>query len=117
MDHAELIGALGARLGSESAAEAALSSFADVTMTEVAAGGRVALAGFGVFDAVGRDGRAQPRFRPGSAFRAVVANPRLLPKQGAEDRPAPRGSGRAKTGGRVGTLAPGGDDVLPLQFR
>lgn len=94
MDHDELLDALEERLGSRESAVAGLNGFVDVIMQEVAAGGRVALAGFGVFDTTGTPGalgqaRLQPRFRPGMGFRHVVNEPELL-----SARPARRSEGK-----------------------
>ena len=82
MEQAEIINELARRLGSPHAAVAALDAFADVITQEVASGGRVALTGFGVFDSIGggTDAGPVPRFRPGTAFRDVVADPTALPQ-------------------------------------
>lgn len=76
MEEPSFIEALTERLGSRETAEAASRAFVEVVVEEVGRGGRVALTGFGVFDA-GPDRRSglhasQLRFRAGSAFRAMV---------------------------------------------
>lgn len=96
MNKAELITALEPKLGSKKAASDALEHVLDVVIREVAKGGKVSITGFGTFQKVAREARTGrnprtgaavkikkttvPRFRPGTAFKAVVADPRKLPK-------------------------------------
>src|SRR5690606_18335325 len=76
----------------------AVESVVDAVLRQVAAGGSVAITGFGTFEPVDRAPRTGrnphtgdpvpipaarvPRFRPGSYFRAVVAEPSELPAEG-----------------------------------
>lgn len=117
MEQAELIDELARRLGGRQAAVAALDAFADAITQEVASGGRVALTGFGVFDAIGGGTAAGPvpRFRPGLAFRDLVADPTALPQPDPFAAPEV-----AAPAARVGVTAGRGErrassDVLPRQ--
>lgn len=108
MDHDELLDALEERLGSRESAAAGLNGFVDAVMREVAAGGRVALAGFGVFDTTGTPGaagraRLQPRFRPGVGFRQVVNHPELLGALTLQ-QPELKGSGAGERAERPGPV-------------
>jgi nucleoid DNA-binding protein len=94
LNRRQLIEELGLRLGGVEEAEAALSAIVDIVVDQVAAGGKVAVAGFGTFEpatrssrvgrnprtgALARVSRARvPRFRAEGRFRNVVADPRLL---------------------------------------
>jgi hypothetical protein len=70
LEHAELVAELERRLGSRQMAVAALDAFVAVVSEEVAAGGKVALTGFGVFEATpDRVGGPVPRFRGRSRTR------------------------------------------------
>jgi DNA-binding protein HU-beta len=130
----DLIDALAPRLGGRAAAALAVESFVDVVLRQVAAGGSVGVTGFGTFEPVERAPRTgrnphtgqavpipatrTPRFRPGTYFRSVVADPAELPAAGlagarvgsAEE--APRGGSHA---GRheVGRAGPEGSSTSP----
>ncbi|WP_151525124.1 HU family DNA-binding protein [Serinicoccus kebangsaanensis] len=98
MNKTDLIEALAPRVGGRAAAGAAVEALVDVVLREVAAGGSVGISGFGTFERVDRaprtgrnprtgeavpiDGTSTPRFRPGSYFKDVVADPTTLPSQG-----------------------------------
>lgn len=98
MNKAELIANLEGRLGSKKAANDALEAVFDVIIREVAKGNKVGITGFGTFEKVSRAARtgrnprtgqsvrikktAVPKFKPGTAFKTVVADPRSLPKTG-----------------------------------
>ncbi|MFC6707770.1 HU family DNA-binding protein [Flexivirga alba] len=113
MNKAELIQSLETRLGSKKAASDALEAVVDSIIREVAKGNKVGITGFGTFEKISRAARtgrnprtgttvrikktAVPKFKPGTAFKAVVANPRSLPKSG-------NAGGRASTG--VAAAAP-----------
>ena len=90
MNRAELIDAIRDRLGaSKSDAETAVDAVLDTIQRAVAAGERVAITGFGVFEKVERAARtgrnprtgatvkvkatAVPKFRPGTQFKGVVS--------------------------------------------
>ncbi len=95
MNKADLVDALEERLGGKKAAGDALEVILDVIIREVAAGGKVAITGFGTFERVDRaartgrnprtgesvriDSTAVPKFRPGTAFKMYVAEPATLP--------------------------------------
>ena len=95
MNKNDLVEALAPRLGGRAAAALAVGALVDVVLREVAAGGQVGITGFGTFEAVERAPRTgrnphtgqavpiaatrRPRFRPGSYFIAVVADPDQLP--------------------------------------
>lgn len=98
MNKSELIEALAPRLGGRTHAAAAVEAMVDVVLREVAAGRSVGITGFGTFERVeraprtGRNprtgeavpiaGTSSPRFRPGTYFKDVVADPSALPAQG-----------------------------------
>ena len=114
MNKAELIQSLETRLGSKKAASDALEAVVDSIIREVAKGNKVGITGFGTFEKIARAARtgrnprtgttvrikktAVPKFKPGTAFKAVVANPRALPKSG-------NAGGRASTGGAAAAPA------------
>lgn len=121
MNKNDLIDALTPRLGDRAAAALAVESLVDVVLRQVAAGGTVGITGFGTFEPVDRAPRTgrnphtgqavpipatrTPRFRPGTYFKDVVADPERLPASGlagarvgsAEDEASGswRGSGSA----------------------
>lgn len=98
MNKADLLDALEGRLGSRKAAADAVEAVVDIIIREVAAGGKVGITGFGTFERAeraprtGRNPRTGetvrieqttvPKFRPGTQFREVVADPDLLPADG-----------------------------------
>jgi len=98
MNKAELIESLETRLGSKKAASEALEAVVDAIIREVAKGNKVGITGFGTFEKISRAARtgrnprtgttvrikktSVPKFKPGTAFKTVVANPRALPKTG-----------------------------------
>lgn len=110
MNKADLIEALAPRLGGRSAAGAAVETFVDVVLREVANGGSVGITGFGTFEKVDRAprtgrnprtgeavpiaGTSTPRFRPGSYFKDVVGDPSTLPTEGLA---GVRGGGAAES--------------------
>ena len=99
MNKGELIQALEAKFGSRKAAAEALEHVVDTVIREVAKNGKVAITGFGTFEKIERAARtgrnprtgekvrikktSVPRFRAGTQFKEVTANPRKLPKDGA----------------------------------
>ena len=120
MNKADLVDALEVRLGGKKAASDALEAIFDVIIREVARGGKVGITGFGTFERVDRAPRtgrnphtgeavpiaatSRPRFRPGSYFTSVVADPSLLP--------ATRLAGaRVGTAGADGTAEPAAVDA------
>ena len=96
MNKAELVAALETRLGSRKAAADALEAVIDTIQRSVVRGEKVAISGFGSFEKAVRNARtgrnprtgekvrikktSVPRFRPGTAFKAYVADPRSMPK-------------------------------------
>jgi DNA-binding protein HU-beta len=92
----ELIEALESRLGGRKAAAAAVEGLLDVIIREVAKGRKVGITGFGTFERAARAARigrnprtgarvkikktAVPKFKAGTKFRMVVADPKQLPK-------------------------------------
>lgn len=114
MNKNDLIEALAPRLGGRAAAATAVEAFVDVVLRQVAAGGQVGITGFGTFERVDRAPRtgrnphtgeavpiaatSRPRFRPGTYFTSVVADPAQLPATGL-------------AGARVGTGGPEGRGV------
>lgn len=98
MNKNDLVEALAPRLGGRAAAAQAVESLVDVVLREVAAGGQVGITGFGTFESVERAPRTgrnphtgqavpiaatrRPRFRPGTYFTEVVADPAQLPASG-----------------------------------
>ncbi len=98
MNKADLIDALGGRLGGKKRAQDAIEAIFDVIIREVAHGGRVTITGFGAFECADRAARvgrnpltgqpvrieptAVPKLRPGTAFKGYVADPKTLPKAG-----------------------------------
>jgi DNA-binding protein HU-beta len=92
----ELIEALESRLGGRKAASAAVEGLLDVIIREVAKGRKVGITGFGTFERAARAARigrnprtgarvkikktAVPKFKAGTKFRMVVADPKQLPK-------------------------------------
>lgn len=116
MNKNDLVEALAPRLGGRAAAALAVGALVDVVLREVAAGGQVGITGFGTFEAVERAPRTgrnphtgqavpiaatrRPRFRPGSYFTAVVADPDQLPATGL-------------AGARVGTAEASGPGGRP----
>jgi DNA-binding protein HU-beta len=92
----ELIDALESHLGGKKAAAEAVEAVIDVIVRAVAKGEKVGITGFGTFEKalraarIGRNPRtgasvkikktAVPKFKAGTKFRAVVADPKLLPK-------------------------------------
>ncbi len=117
MNKGELVDLLEQRLGSRRAASDAMESVLDAVVRAVARGERVAISGFGTFERADRAprtgrnprtgetvpiaGTSVPRFKPGTAFRAFVAEPGSLPEPGQED-PSAGGALRAATTRRGG---------------
>ncbi|GGK62831.1 HU family DNA-binding protein [Ornithinimicrobium pekingense] len=133
MNKNDLIDALAPRMGGRAAAALAVEALVDVVLRQVAGGGSVSITGFGTFEPVDRAPRTgrnphtgeavpipattTPRFRPGSYFRTVVADPTLLPSEGlagarvgTADEEASGSGSRADASGRGaadGAPAPG----------
>jgi DNA-binding protein HU-beta len=126
LNKAELVAALETRLGSRKAAAEALEAMIETIQRAVARGEKVTISGFGSFERtvrsprVGRNPRTGetvkikkavvPRFRPGTAFKGVVADPRSLPrisprKTGSASRTAASASGGATRRGTSTTKA------------
>ncbi len=96
MNKAELVTALEERLGSRKLAADAVEALVDTITRSVSRGEKVAISGFGTFEKtvrrarVGRNPRtgekvpikktSVPRFRPGTAFKGFVSEPRSMPK-------------------------------------
>jgi DNA-binding protein HU-beta len=114
VNKAELVAALEGRLGSRKAAAEAIEAIIDTVTRAVARGEKVAISGFGSFEKavrgprVGRNPRtgdtvkikktSVPRFKPGTAFKMYVANPKSLPKVAAVSATtAARSAARAAT--------------------
>ncbi|HEY5249287.1 MAG TPA: HU family DNA-binding protein [Dermatophilaceae bacterium] len=99
MNKGELIDALESRLGGKKAAASAVQEVLDVIIRTVAKGEKVGITGFGTFEKalraarIGRNPRtgasvkikktAVPKFKAGTQFRLVVADPKKLPKASA----------------------------------
>ena len=111
MNKAELVAALEGRLGSKKIAADALEAVVDTITRTVAKGERVVISGFGSFEKtmrgarVGRNPRtgekvkikktSVPRFKPGTAFKSYVSDPKALPKPVAGAAVTARQSTRA----------------------
>ena len=96
MNKAQLIDKLSVQLGSKKAATDAVDAVVDTITRSVAAGERVAITGFGVFEKVARPARVGrnprtgaavkikkttvPKFKPGQGFKDVVSGAKKLPK-------------------------------------
>lgn len=113
MNRRQLVEELGPRLGGVDRADAALSAIVEIVVGQVAAGGSVALDGFGTFEPanrrarIGRNPRTgeavriarsrAPKFRAGRRFRDAVADPKRLDPPAATGSPqAPRASQRSR---------------------
>ena len=99
MNKGELIDELESRLGGRKAAAEAVQGVLDVIIRTVARGEKVGITGFGTFEKalraarIGRNPRtgakvkikktAVPKFKAGTQFRDVVADPKRLPKTSA----------------------------------
>ena len=108
----QLIAAIEGRLGGKKAASDALEAVLDVIIREVAKGRKVGITGFGTFERAARAARtgrnprtgasvkikktAVPKFKAGTAFRTVVADPRQLPKTTAAGARASASTGAVK---------------------
>ena len=113
MNKGQLIDALESRLGGKKAAAEAVEGFLDVIIRTVAKGEKVGITGFGTFEKalraarIGRNPRtgasvkikktAVPKFKAGTKFRVVVADPKKLPKTAAAGARASAGTS-ASTG-------------------
>jgi DNA-binding protein HU-beta len=110
MNKAGLVERIAPLVGGRRQATTAVEAVVDAIIREVAAGGRVGITGFGIFERVDRAPRtgrnprtgervpiadtSTPRFRPGTYFRQVVSNPEELPEEGFAGGRAPAGHGR-----------------------
>ena len=99
MNKGQLIDELESRLGGKRAATEAVQGVLDVIIRTVAKGEKVGITGFGTFEKalraarIGRNPRtgakvkikktAVPKFKAGTQFRDVVADPKKLPKTSA----------------------------------
>ena len=108
MNKGQLIDALESRLGGKKAAAEAVEGFLDVIIRTVAKGEKVGITGFGTFEKalraarIGRNPRtgasvkikktAVPKFKAGTKFRVVVADPKKLPKTAAAGARASAGT-------------------------
>ena len=125
MNRAELIDQIRDRLGIDKrAAENAVDAVFDSIQRAVAAGEKVALTGFGVFERVDRAARtgrnprtgaavkikktSVPKFRPGTQFKGVVSGAVKLGKVAdAATKAAAKSAGAsARTAGRTAAKAP-----------
>jgi DNA-binding protein HU-beta len=102
VNKADLIAVVEPRVGSRTVAADIVEAIFDAVIREVATGGRVAITGFGTFEPAARaartgrnprtgervpiQGTTAPRFKPGTTFRSVVADPALLSDRVADDR-------------------------------
>ncbi|MDQ1686534.1 MAG: DNA-binding protein HU-beta [Frankiaceae bacterium] len=126
MNRAELIDQIRDRLGVDKrAAENAVDVVFDTIQRAVAAGEKVALTGFGVFERVDRAARtgrnprtgasvkikktSVPKFRPGTQFKGVVSGAVKLGKVAdAATKAAAKSAGAtARSAGRTASAAPG----------
>jgi DNA-binding protein HU-beta len=96
VNKAQLIDKLSSQLGSKKAATDAVDAVVDTITRSVAAGERVAITGFGVFEKVARPARTGrnprtgeavkikkttvPKFKAGQGFKDVVSGAKKLPK-------------------------------------
>jgi DNA-binding protein HU-beta len=110
----QLIEALESRLGGKKAASAAVETVLDVIIRTVSAGEKVGITGFGTFERAARAARigrnprtgasvkikktAVPKFKAGTKFRAVVADPKKLPKTASAGARASAGTSAASSG-------------------
>ena len=113
MNKAELIDAVADRLGhSKRDVTAIVDAFIDDTKRAVAKGEKVAISGFGVFEAQARKARLGrnprtgetvkikatklPKFRPGAEFKAVVSGAKKVAAPAAAKKAAPAKKAAAK---------------------
>jgi len=113
VNKAELIDAVAARLGhSKRDVTAIVDAFIDDTKRAVAKGEKVAISGFGVFEAQARKARLGrnprtgetvkikatklPKFRPGAEFKAVVSGAKKVAAPAAAKKAAPAKKAVAK---------------------
>src|ERR671938_1286997 len=105
VNKAELIEALAARLGDRKTATAALDAVISEVENAVTKGDRVAITGFGVFEKRARNARTArnprtgepvkvkktsvPAFKPGTAFREMVASGKVAKVAAAKKTTAP----------------------------
>jgi DNA-binding protein HU-beta len=117
VNKAELVAALESRLGSKKAAAEALEAIVDTIQRTVARGEKVAISGFGSFEKaargprVGRNPRtgatvkikktSVPRFKPGTAFKGYVADPKSLPKGAAAKTSVRAAAATARTAAKA----------------
>jgi DNA-binding protein HU-beta len=122
LNKGQLIAAVEGRLGGKKAAADALEAVLDVIIREVAKGRKVGITGFGTFERAARAARtgrnprtgasvkikktAVPKFKAGTAFRTVVADPRQLPKTTAAGARAAAGTSTSVAKAAVKKAAP-----------
>jgi DNA-binding protein HU-beta len=110
----QLIEALESPLGGKKAAANAVEAVLDVIIRTVVKGQKVGITGFGTFERVSRAARigrnprtgasvkikktAVPKFKAGTKFREVVADPKQLPKTSAAGARASAGTSAASSG-------------------
>jgi DNA-binding protein HU-beta len=97
MNKSDLIDAISDRLGSKKSATEAVNAVLETIQSTVAAGDKVAITGFGVFEKSERPARTArnpatretiqvpassvPKFRPGADFKALVNAPKKTGKK------------------------------------
>jgi DNA-binding protein HU-beta len=122
VNKAELVAALEGRLGSKKVAAEALEAVVDTIQRAVSRGEKVAISGFGSFEKtirgarVGRNPRtgekvkikktSVPRFKPGTAFKSYVSDPKTMPKPAAAGAPATRTTTRTTAAKAPAKAAP-----------
>ena len=115
MNKGQLVEALEGRLGGKKAAADALDAIIDTITRAVARGEKVGITGFGTFEKAARAARtgrnprtgqavkikktSVPRFKAGTAFKIVVADPRQLPSDASATarKPAATAAAAKKT--------------------
>jgi DNA-binding protein HU-beta len=122
VNKAQLIDRLSTQLGSKKAASDAVESVIDTVTRAVAAGERVAITGFGVFEKVVRPARtgrnprtgaavkikktSVPKFKAGQSFKDVVSGAKKLPKAATTAARSATGGGRTAASKTTAKKAP-----------
>jgi DNA-binding protein HU-beta len=113
VNKAQLIDRLSGSLGGKKSATEAVDAVVDAITRSVAAGEKVAITGFGVFEKVARPARTGrnprtgetvkikkttvPKFKPGQSFKDVVSGAKKLPKAAVGAAKSATGRAPAKT--------------------